>query len=46
MVGGWEMEEGTEGGDGGLTAARRARCPPRHMPVLPILPVHVGRLRR
>lgn len=29
-----------------LTAALRARWPPRHMPVLPILLVHVGRLRR
>jgi hypothetical protein len=29
-----------------LTAARRARWPPRHIPVVPIRPVHVGRLSR
>jgi len=30
----------------GHTLARRARWPPRHMPVVPTWPVHVGRLRR
>lgn len=37
---------GDKKNNGRLTAARTARCPPRHMPVAPIRPVQVDRERR
>lgn len=41
----WSLSK-EKSGDEVLTAALKAKCPPRHMPVAPTRPVQVGKLSR